>query len=278
MPKIAVVTPAHNEGENINLVAANMLGQTLRPTSWTIVDDESSDATLELARKVALKHDWVTVLQRKREPGTYDGSFRAFIFGVNSLQSDWDYLMKLDADTVLPANHIEQLISKFQSDQTLGIGSGVCLGEPGVFSHPRGNNRMYRCECWKEISFPEDGWGWDTVDEVFARLNGWRTEAFGEIVCTHLRPKLLDAKYRFHQGRLSRHLGYYWWFMLGRAVKVVLSSGPLASLAYLAGYARGGLGSVNQNVRKAVKLDQRVRILGLVHLKPQYRALDSGTS
>jgi glycosyltransferase involved in cell wall biosynthesis len=245
-----------------------MLRQTLRPTSWVIVDDESSDGTLDLARKVALKHGWVKVIQRKKEPGTYDGSFRAFIFGVNSLQSDWDYLMKLDADTVLAANHIERLVSKFQSDQSLGVASGVCLGEPGVVSHPRGNNRMYRRECWKQISFPEDGWGWDTVDEVFARLNGWKTEAFSEIVCTHLRPKLPDSKYRFHQGRLSRHLGYYWWFIIGRSAKMVLSYGLMASIAFLVGYTRGGLGSVDDRVKQAIKADQRARVAKIAGLKP----------
>jgi len=249
-------------------VAASMLDQTYRPASWVIVDDESSDATLDLASQVALKHDWVRVIERKKEHGLYDGSFRAFIFGVNSLQDDWDYLMKLDADTVLPANHIEQLVSKFQSDRSLGVASGVCLGEPGVASHPRGNNRMYRRECWKQISFPKDGWGWDTVDELFARLNGWKTEAFSEIVCTHLRPMLPDTEYRFHQGRLSRHLGYYWWFILGRSAKMVFSHGVMASLAFLAGYVKGGLGSVDDQVKQAVRADQRARVAKIIGLKP----------
>ena len=269
MPKVAVVTPAHNERDSIDLVAASMFSQTLRPSSWVIVDDESSDETLDSARRAALNHDWVTVIARKKEPGTYDGSFRAFLFGVNSTESDWDYLMKLDADTVLPGSHIEQLAAKFESAPTLGIGSGVCLGEPGVSSHPRGNNRMYRRDCWKEISFSEDGWGWDTIDEVFARLNGWKTEAFGEVVCTHLRPTLPDSKYRFHQGRLSRHLGYYWWFVLGRSAKMVFSYGLRASMAFLAGYVRGGLGPIDIRVEKAVKADQRSRVAKIIGLKPR---------
>jgi len=265
-PRIAVVTPAHNESERINRVAAGIIDQTVRPTWWVIVDDASSDSTLDLANQIALKHDWVTVVPRKKELGIYDGSFRTFIAGVNSLQSAWDYLMKLDADTLLPASHIEQLLSKFQIDQSLGVASGVCLGEPGVASHPRGNNRMYRMECWKEITFPTDGWGWDTVDELFARLNGWRTEAFNDIVCTHLRPTLPDSDYRFHQGQLSRHLGYYWWFILGRSAKMVFSYGVMASIAFLAGYMKGGLGSADVRVKQAVRTDQRVRIAKIIGL------------
>lgn len=265
-PRVVIVTPAYNESEKIDLLAGSVLDQTQRPTAWVIVDDESSDSTLEAAKRVAKNHGWVTVVQRKKEPGAYDGSFRAFLFGVNSLKLEWDYLMKLDADTTLPTNHLKQLASKFESDQTLGIASGVCLGEPGVRSHPRGNNRMYRRECWKEIRFPEDGWGWDTVDEVFARLNGWKAEAFDEIVCKHLRTKLPDAKYRFHQGRLSRHLGYYRWFLLGRCAKMLLSSGPLPSIYYLAGCVRGGLGPVDAKVRQAIRTDQRRRVATVMGL------------
>ena len=248
------------------------------PTEWIIVDDASSDGTFQAARRLGEARTWVRVLHHDHEGGSYDASFRAFKFGVDQIGTGWDFLMKLDADTAIPPDHIEQLITKFEADRSLGIASGVNVGEPGISSHPRGNNRMYRRKCWEVVNFPEDGWGWDTVDEIFARLNGWKTNAFTDIVCTHSRSRLPDPHYRFHQGRLSRHLGYYWWFTVGRASKVALSSGPLASLAYLAGYTRGGLGSVDVNVRKAVKLDQRSRILELVHLKRQYHAMDSATS
>jgi glycosyltransferase involved in cell wall biosynthesis len=265
-PRVVIVTPAYNEGGNIDLVAGSVLNQTRIPTAWVIVDEESSDGTLEAAKRVSENRGWVTVVQRRKERGAYDGSFRAFLCGVNSLKLEWDYLVKLDADTTLPTNHLEQLASKFESDQTLGIASGVCLGEPGVRSHPRRNNRMYRRECWKEISFPEDGSGWDTVDEVFARLHGWKTRALSDLVCTHMRSRLPDAKYRFHQGRLSRHLGYYWWFVIGRSVKMSLSFGISPALAYLTGYLRGGYGSVEEQVANAIKQDQLNsvhRVLGL---------------
>lgn len=213
-----------------------------------------------MTKKIAQKYEWISAIQRKKEPGTYDESFRAFMFGVDALKSDWDYLVKLDADTLLPPKHLESLVEKFEADESLGLASGVCAGEPGIASHPRGNNRMYRRQCWKEISFPEDGWGWDTIDEVFARLNGWKAEAFDEIICKHLRTKLPDAKYRFHQGRLSRHLGYYWWFVLGRSAKMLTSSGILPCFAYFSGYLRGGFGDVDEGVRRAVRMDQKRRI------------------
>ncbi len=115
--------------------------------------------------------------------------------------------------------------------------------------------------------FRTDGFGWDTVDEAFARLNGWKAVAFDDLVCEHMRSKLLDADYRFHQGRLSRHVGYYWWFATGRAIKMLASFGPVASLAYFAGYLRGGFDHVNRSVKQAVRTDQRRRVMNALGFK-----------
>jgi len=262
--RVAVVTPAYNEQANLRRVGASIVAQTVRPSLWVIVDDESSDGTLDEAKKLAQATSWIRVLSKKREPGRYDASFKAFSFGVRAIESNWHYLMKLDADTILPRDFIERLVRKFESDSSIGIGSGVCAGESGISSHPRGNNRMYRRDCWTEIRFPEDGLGWDTVDEVFATLNGWRAVAFTDLVCEHMRSKLPDEAYRFHQGRLSRHVGYYWWFAVGRAVKMLSSFGLLPALAYLAGYVRGGLGVVDDSVKRAVRTDQGRRIASLI--------------
>jgi len=267
-PSVTIVTPAHNEEDSLNIVAQSVLAQTLPPTEWIIVDDASTDQTLELAKKTAQGRTWIQVSHRDHEAGSYDASFKAFKFGVDKITADWDFLVKLDADTRIEPDHIERLTAKFKSDRLLGIASGVNVEEPGISSHPRGNNRMYRRECWEEIDFPEDGWGWDTVDEVFARISGWKTNAFTDITCQHLRSKLPDTSYRFHQGRLSRHLGYYWWFTLGRSAKMLLSYGLWASLAFLAGYARGGLGPVDDPIKKAVKADQRIRVAKILGLKP----------
>jgi glycosyltransferase involved in cell wall biosynthesis len=264
---IAAVTPAYNEEHNLGEVAASMFSQTLKPITWIIVDDGSSDGTFALARKLAESRAWVTLIKKERDVGIHDASFKAFEFGVSNLKSDWKYLMKLDADTKLPPSFLEKVVEKFESEETLGIASGVCAGEPGVSSHPRGNNRVYRRECWEHVRFPESGLGWDTVDEVFARLNGWQTKAFSDLVCAHMRSKLPDAKYRFHQGRLSRYLGYYWWFVLGRSAKMLSHSGIRPSLAYLGGHLKGGLGSADERTKQAVRMDQRNRIARIMRLE-----------
>jgi hypothetical protein len=173
----------------------------------------------------------------------------------------------LDADTMLEENFLERVTAKLLLQSSIGIASGICAGEPWISSHPRGNNRVYRRECWEQIVFPVNGLGWDTVDEVFARLNGWQTLAFSDIVCKHTRSKLPDYAYRLHQGKLSRYLGYYWWFVLGRSGKMMFTYGAKPSLAYFVGYLKGGLGTTDKRITDAIKTDQIRRITHALKLK-----------
>jgi glycosyltransferase involved in cell wall biosynthesis len=272
-PHVVIVTPAHNEEDMLNMVARGLFAQTSLPAEWVIVDDASTDRTFDVAKNLAGDRTWVKAVRHDHKEGNYDASFNAFRFGVDKISAEWDFLVKLDADTTIPADHVERLTARFEADSSLGIASGVNRGEHGIISHPRGNNRMYRKECWEKITFPSDGWGWDTVDEVFARLEGWTTAAFDDIVCEHMRSKLPTPSYRFHQGRLSRHLGYYWWFALGRSVKILVASGLGASAAYFAGYVSGGLGQTEPQVRQRIKEDQTRRIRRI--LKPRNSTTES---
>ncbi len=154
-PRIAVVTPAYKEEKNLTRVGASVLAQSLKPNLWVIVDDGSSDGTSRIANKLAEGQGWISVTKKERDSGITDGSFTAFSFGVSKIGFDWHYLMKLDADTALPQDFLTRLVERFESNPDLGIASGVCAGEPGLGSHPRGNNRMYRRECWDEITFPD---------------------------------------------------------------------------------------------------------------------------
>ena len=269
--RVAIVTPAYNEQATLPAVATSVLKQTLKPAIWVIVDDGSSDETLQAARKIAEGRAWMSVVEKKRTSGIHDASFMAFRVGVAATGANWDYLMKLDADTILPEHFLERLIAEFEAEPTLGIASGICAGEPVVSLHPRGNNRVYRAECWKQIRFPEDGLGWDTVDEVFAHLHGWKTRALSDLVCTHLRSRLPEVKYRFHQGRLSRHLGYRWWFVMGRSAKMSLSFGISPALAYLTGYLRGGFGSVDEQLVNAIRQDQSNRVRRILDLEARQK-------
>jgi biofilm PGA synthesis N-glycosyltransferase PgaC len=241
MTGIIAITPARNESTCLRVLAGAMDEQTLKPDLWMVVDDGSSDNTPDLVREFAESHSWVQ-LRRREDRGRYfrgKGVAETFGFGVtesNRLKSDWELLAKIDADTDLPESYFSQVSKKFQENPRLGIASGVNIGEKGNPTHPRGNNRVYRRECWDSIGGLPAISGWDTWDETMARARGWETVAFADISPRHLRPEAATVRYSYQQGRISRFLCYTWPFAFGRSLKITLQRNPMCGLGYLAGY------------------------------------------
>jgi biofilm PGA synthesis N-glycosyltransferase PgaC len=242
-PVIAAVTPARNEVTHLGKLSNTMEGQSLRPALWMIIDDGSADSTSDWAREYANSRDWVRVCVRPDRGRYYRGAgvAEAFAFGVaevNKIRPDWRLLAKVDADTVLPQEFFKEISGKFNVNPKLGIASGVNSGERGVSDHPRGNNRVYRRECWESIGGVPVISGWDTWDIVMARSKGWETAAFSDLLVTHLRPRSRSLNYSYHQGRFNRSLGYTWLFALWSSLRMCYDRNPLCACAYFLGYLR----------------------------------------
>jgi glycosyltransferase involved in cell wall biosynthesis len=239
--RIIAITPARNESTYLPMLAAAMEKQTLKPDLWMIVDDGSSDSTPDVAREFAATHSWVQ-LRGREDRGRYfrgKGVAETLGFGVtesNKLNPDWKLLAKIDADTYLPESYFNQVSDKFSENPRLGIASGVNAGERGIPTHPRGNNRVYRRECWDSMGGVPAISGWDTWDETIARARGWETMAFADITTQHLRPQATTVRYSYQQGKISRFLGYSWPFAFGRSLKISYERNPMCGLGYLAGY------------------------------------------
>jgi glycosyltransferase involved in cell wall biosynthesis len=264
-PKILAVTPARNEERYLPKLFESLTKQTIRPNLWMIIDDGSVDSTPKLANEYADLHEWVHVRVRK-DRGRYfrgKGVAETFAYGVSEASAifpDWDILAKIDADTELPENYFAAISRKFLENPKLGIASGINFGEEGIASHPRGNNRLYRRECWDSIGGLPPISGWDTWDEVTARAKGWQTVAFGDIAARHLRPEANTVRYSFQQGKISRFLGYSWFFALARSLKMSYLRNPFCGLGYLFGYL-----SENQRIQdpefvRSLRVEQKSRV------------------
>jgi glycosyltransferase involved in cell wall biosynthesis len=199
MPKYAIVSPVRDEEEFIDKTFTSVINQTIRPTEWIIVDDGSRDGTRSIIDKYAERHLWVVAVHRadrgQRIPGT--GVMEAFFDGYERLQSpDWDFLVKLDGDVVLPPDYFQRCFQRFHEDPTLGICGGrmYCTSggrlamEPHPAFHVRGPIKLYRRACWFDIGGLIKGPGWDTVDEIRANLLGWKTRTFSDLAVIHCRP------------------------------------------------------------------------------------------
>ncbi len=193
-----VISPVKDEGFYVERTIRSVIGQSLKPRVWILVDDGSRDTTPEILARYAKQCPWITVLSLARDGERKPGSavIRAFMAGYELIKNDhFDFVVKLDCDLEIPEEYFETLIGRFQADPKLGIASGIYLEEwrqtwkavkmPAY--HAAGCSKMVRAECFREIGGFIPNRGWDTVDEIRAQVTGWKTCHFGDLALRHLK-------------------------------------------------------------------------------------------
>ena len=196
--KYIVISPVKDEEKYVETTIKAVVGQTLRPYRWVIVNDGSTDGTAGIIEEYARKFDWIRPLTRHhnapRQPG--GAVIRAFNDGLESVVGEpTDFIVKMDCDIELPPGYFESLLGKFEADPTLGIASGVYLEESGSnwmavempSYHAAGACKVVRADCFGQIGGFVESRGWDTVDEIKAQVLGWKTRHFEELKFRHLK-------------------------------------------------------------------------------------------
>ena len=177
MTRYVIITPARDEEQHIEATIESVIGQTLRPAEWVIVDDGSTDRTSEILDQYAAQFPWIRLVHRPnrgfRKSG--GGVVEAFYEGYDSLQCDaWDFIVKLDGDLSFSPDYFQRCFEHFREQPRLGIGGGDIYhdldGELRLEANPkfhiRGATKIYRRPCWEDIGGLWPGPGWDTIDEV----------------------------------------------------------------------------------------------------------------
>jgi len=249
----AVITPARDEADNLPRLAACLAAQTVPPDAWNIVDNGSSDGTLDIAERIAAEHDWVRVLSIPGASAADRGApvVRALLAGIAALIEPQKIIINVDADISVGPDYFELLVGAFDADPSLGIASGSLFEfERGTWRRRHltgstvvGASRAYRWECLQEILPFEERVAWDGLDEFKANALGWRTKTFADLpIRHHRREGARDGTAwlaRKNQGHAAYYLGYRPWYLLLRALWQARRE-P-AAMGMVAGYAVAAL-------------------------------------
>jgi biofilm PGA synthesis N-glycosyltransferase PgaC len=197
-PRYVVISPAKDEQDYLEKTINSMVAQTVKPIRWVIVDDGSHDRTAEIAGSYAARFPWISIERIHSDPVRNPGPavVVAFNAGLKTLAGvDYDFLVKLDVDLILPPDYFEALLARFENDEKLGIASGVYLeywNKRWVAItmppyHAAGASKVMRRQCFEQIEGYCPDIGWDSVDEIRARARGWNTRHFTDLTFQHLR-------------------------------------------------------------------------------------------
>tara|TARA_B100000925_G_scaffold288296_1_gene269008 strand:+ start:834 stop:1679 length:846 start_codon:yes stop_codon:yes gene_type:complete len=213
MKKFSIVVPVHNEEKFLTLFLESVCSQSLLPEQMVLIDDNSNDRSKKIMLDYQDKKDFIRVFSHKSSNEHMPGPkvVNAFLFGYSKLTKPYDFILKLDADLVLPPKYFKSIINTF-SYPNVGIAGGIIIelsskgmwesAHPMKRNHVRGGLKAYSVECFKKIGGLIPEMGWDTIDEILANYYGYEVRVLNNLKVKHLRP-IGDGYSRnssFHQG------------------------------------------------------------------------------
>ncbi len=234
--KYYIIIPAHNEEAFLADTLNSVLRQRLQPEKVIVVNDNSTDGTAAIIDEyISLSpiiHKLSIVTSAEHMPGKK--VINAFNKGVYLLEDDYDFLVKLDADLVLPDNYFEKIAYIFKGHPNVGIAGGFIyekdtdgewkLNHPMNKNHVRGAFKAYSKGCFKAIGGLKSAMGWDTVDELLAQYHGYEIFTDDVLRVKHLRPtgKAYHQKAKLLQGKAMYTMRYGLWISVLASLKMAV--------------------------------------------------------
>ncbi|AXG73029.1 glycosyltransferase family 2 protein [Flavobacterium arcticum] len=250
--KYYVIIPAYNEAAYISTMLQSLVQQTVLPAKAVVVNDNSTDNTAEIVESFCTKHQWLSLVNKSSDASHMPGSkvIEAFMTGYTTVNENYDVIVKLDADLILPSNYFETILDTFAKNNKAGIVGGFAYIENnGKWilenltnkDHVRGAFKAYRKNCFLQIGKLKPAMGWDTVDELLAKFYGWDIITINNLKVKHLKPT--GASYtkasRYKQGEAFYTLGYGFIITAIAGAKLAMrKKKPLLFIDYINGFLK----------------------------------------
>ena len=250
--KFLLIIPTHNEEKNILFTLKSLQQQTFQDFFCVIVNDGSTDKTKEIVEEF-ISHQLSTVnyqLQNldfsQHEPGAK--VVRTFNNGLESVDlKDFDVICKFDADIIFPSDYLMKLNAIYETNPKAGMVSGLVKIKKSIFenklafdfkdekhqwkfenlsskNHVRGPIKSYRKECFLEMNGLRPVLGWDNIDVMLAKKNGWEILTIKDLWVKHLRPTAFQYK-----NQKAEKLGEYF-YNIGLNLPLTMISSAKSSL------------------------------------------------
>ena len=257
----------------------SVVAQSIPPALWVIVDDGSTDGSLDIIRAYMDQHDWIRLVEipDRGHRAVGPGVIHAFYAGLETVAlKDYPYLCKLDLDLDLPPKYFETLLKRIEADPRIG----TCSGKPyirragSLVSERRGDEmsagmtKFYRRECFEAIGGFVCEVMWDAIDCHKARQLGWKAVSWDhpDLNFEHLRP-MGSSQVSIYEGRRRHGRGQYFmgsdplYFMatcVFRALEPPYVLGGLAMFwGYLGVWMRGARQLDDPELRTFIRRYQR---------------------
>jgi biofilm PGA synthesis N-glycosyltransferase PgaC len=295
--KYVLITPARNEEAFIAKTLESVVAQTLLPQRWIIVDDGSTDRTVQIVESYLPRYPWIELVRRDpRADRSFAGKAHAVNAGLERVKSiPFEIVGNLDADVSFESDYMDFIMRRFAEDPTLGV-AGTPFTEQGGYDSARdsfeGENyvagpcQLFRSRCFQEIGgyVPNQAGGLDWIAVMTARMKGWNVHAFAEKRFHHHRSLGTAERSKFaalfSYGEKDYYLGgspvWQLFRVAYRAAKPPILS---AGLALFAGYTWAALRRMKRAVSPELmqfhRRDQMRKLRTILRSLFKFRKVDA---
>ena len=117
-PMVSVLIPGRNEEESIRETVEGVLAQTYPNLEIIVINDASTDRTLEIVQELAAAHDRVRYLSLRENMGKANAMNYAFFM------SRGEILVCIDADCILDPQAVTWMVAPFVKNNRVGAVTG----------------------------------------------------------------------------------------------------------------------------------------------------------
>jgi len=269
MPDYILITPVKNEESFLPFHIQSIINQKKLPILWVFIDGGSHDNTIPILQQLQKEHKWIHLKDQENFSGS--GGHANFALAVwegynyarrfcNTKNINFDFIAKLDADSVVSPNFFEYLLARCEEDPKLGCVSGKSftlkqstsnisyaeiyrhdLVEDAYQSNEMQDKRLYRKICLDSIGgFPVTKYAPDSVILAKIRMNDWKIKCFDEIFVINLRGDTGTERNNWRSskqmGKARYYLGYHPLLILGGMWYLFWNRKIHNPLAFIAGY------------------------------------------
>jgi glycosyltransferase involved in cell wall biosynthesis len=126
--QVSVLLPAYNSGKYVTQAIESVLAQTWRDFELIVIDDGSTDNTLEMIQKCAARDSRVKVFTQSNS-----GLSATLNRGINLVANEW--VFRMDNDDLMRPNRIERQLAFIAEHPELSVASSLVR-------HIDGNDRV----------------------------------------------------------------------------------------------------------------------------------------
>jgi glycosyltransferase involved in cell wall biosynthesis len=247
-----VIVPAYNEAAYLPRTLDALVSQNLLPQELIVVNDGSTDQTGAIIDSYAQKYAWIKAVHNTQDKG-YEGEAKivaAFYRGFDSINEEYDFLAKIDADIEVDPDYFGAIANIFIENPDVGLAGGILLTEKAnewVYEnisdrdHVKGAFKAWRKAAFVDINGLRPTIGWDSADEILIQYHGWQVKVDESLPVRHYRPLGTQTglvKIRVRIGYSLYRLRYGFWISLISSFKAAVRNQPflLSGLAMIFGY------------------------------------------